>query len=86
MLSLLTPEKEVAKSQLNNCIDFLFDLESVNLAELTTPATVEIHGTNKRNSDLIVTATVSTGTPSHRSLAFPVAIATLKKLLTLGRY
>lgn len=88
--SPLTAKKQVTKSHLNNCIDFLFDLESLNLlTELIIPATVEIYRTNKRNSDLIVTAADSTGTLSHSwrsSLGFPVAIATPKKLLNLGRY
>lgn len=90
MPSPLTSKNQVTKSQLNNCIGFLFNLESVNiLTELTITATVEIYGTNKRNSDLIVTAADSTGTPKHSwrsSLVFPVAIATPKKLLNLVRY
>ena len=90
MPSPLTSKKQVTKSQLNNCIDFLFDLESANHpTELTIPAIVEIYGTNKRNSDFIVTAADSTSTPNHSwrsSLGFSVATAVPKKLLNLGRY
>lgn len=71
MPSLLKAEKQVTKSQQNNCTEFLLDLASVNLLTKLTSNSYcwdiwdKGGKKKKRHSDLIVTSADNAGTPSY---------------------